>query len=192
MSSTEQPAEVAAYLRQLDVALADVPKSTASEIRLGIAEELASLPPDEARDRIIQLGDPTFIASEAREGAEPSQARSGLSSRVYIIVASLAVAVGGLIVPIVGWVVGYVLVWISPAWRRWEKVVAIVAPAGAGLLIAGYFTIAELQSRAAMVLHSDQPALPIASVVIWNATVVFALANLALGVWLMVRALRRK
>lgn len=94
--------------------------------------------------------------------------------------------------PIVGWVVGYVLVWLSPAWRRWEKVVAIVAPAGAGLLIAGYFAIAELQSRAAMAMPSDQPVLPIASVVIWNATVAFAFANLAIGVWLMVRALRRQ
>src|SRR5690606_29998144 len=62
------------YLAQLDDALRDVPHGIASEIRAGIAEELASLSPDAAEQRIAQLGDPRESAREAMDagGYTPS------------------------------------------------------------------------------------------------------------------------
>lgn len=200
MSRTDQPAAVAAYLRQLDAALAELPPTTAAEIRDGIAEELASLGPEDAEIRMTQLGDPTFIAAEARAELAPDRADHtatatsskppALASRGYIIFASLAVALGA-VIPFLGWLIGYVLVGVSPAWRRWEKVVMILVPLGVTLLTAGWFAVIEVQRRAASVLPSDQPLLPVTPVVLGNAAIALLIANVAVGVWLLIRALRR-
>lgn len=201
MSSTEQPSEVTAYLRRLDGALADVDAVTADEIREGIAEELNSLTPEDVRLRIIQLGDPTFIAAQARadtdrtagsvEGAHIEAPKSGLRSRGYIILASVTVIIGGYIVPVIGWIIGYLLVCISPAWRRWEKVVAIATPVAASLLMAGYFTIVELQDRAATNGAFNEPVLPLPVTATWNMIFALVVANAAVGIWLLIRAIRR-
>lgn len=189
MSRTEQSAEVTAYLRQLDAALVGVPDVTAREIKAGVAEELASLTPDQARERIAQLGDPTFIASEARAEVVTPPAKPALSSRAYIIGASLTLAFGGIIMPIAGWIFGYVLVCLSAAWQRWEKVVAIVVPLGGAVLVSGYFMIAELMPRGDVA--SEQPLNPLTPVGIWNGAVVFVIANIGVGIWLLIRGLRR-
>ena len=59
-------------------------------------EEFAGLDRTAAQERIAQLGDPAFIAAEARSevAADPAPRKSGLQSRGYIITAGLAVAVG--------------------------------------------------------------------------------------------------
>lgn len=129
------------YLARLDRALRDVPHGIAAEIRSGIAEELSSLDPHAAEQRIRQLGDPAVIAREAMDAAGDAPpvpqvivtsaapvAVSTTSTRGFAIVAALALGFGGYLVPFVGWVVGAVLVVMSSMWRRWEKVVAIAAP----------------------------------------------------------------
>ena len=201
MSSTEQPSEVTAYLRQLDGALADVDAVTANEIREGIAEELTSLAPEDARLRITQLGDPAFIAAQARADTDRTASsvershieapKSGLRSRWYIILASVAVIIGGYIVPVIGWILGYILVCISPAWRRWEKIVAIATPMAASLLVAGYFTILELQDRAATNGAYNEPVLPLPVTATWNMLIALVVATAAVGIWLLIRAIRR-
>jgi len=131
------------YLAQLDEALRDVPHGIAAEIRAGIAEELASLSPDAAAQRIAQLGDPREIAREAMDagGYTPSAPVAPVflapampaivpttSTRGFAIIAALGLSFGGFIVPLIGWVIGAVLVAMSAMWRTWEKVVAIVIP----------------------------------------------------------------
>lgn len=204
--NTDRPADVDRYLQRLDAALTDVPSHTADEIRQGIIEELSSLDAEAARERIEQLGDPEFIAAEARSGAPEITRRrkSGLESRPYIIVASLAVAVGIYIVPVFGAVAGFVMVWVSAAWRRWEKMVATLTPLLAGFLTATFFVLTRIPSGdggSSLVPGFGVPAAedfgfpwyawyftPIVAV---NALFVVSIANLAVGIWLLVRALRR-
>lgn len=186
MSSTEQSADVKAFLHKLDAALADVPIATAREVRQGIAEELTNLPPDQVRERIQQLGDPMVIAADVRAEAGRARFGRGRRSRAYIIGASLTVALGGIVLPVVGWIVGYVLVCISPAWRRWEKAIMLITPISITLLVAVFLTITGVGSRV-----GDTILLPVSSVVIWNTLVTLTLTNLAVGLFLLARALRK-
>jgi hypothetical protein len=48
--------------------------------------------------------------------------------------------VGGLIVPLVGWVIGVVLLWLSNAWTVRDKVIGTVFVPG-GLGLAGFITL---------------------------------------------------
>ncbi len=43
------------------------------------------------------------------------------TARWYRILAVLVFALGGAIVPVIGWLVGLVMVWLSPVWTRREK-----------------------------------------------------------------------
>jgi hypothetical protein len=191
VSNTDRSPEVETFLDQLGAALADVPSSAARDVHQGIAEELTSLPPLEAHERIQQLGDPSAIAAQVRAEVGSTRFGAGLRSRAYVISASLAVAVGGLILPLVGWLVGYALVCLSPAWRRWEKAVTLSLPLGVALLVAIYITVSGIGSRTLPSELSGLPMLPISSLAIFNAAFAFMLTNLAVGLWLLIRAFRR-
>lgn len=142
------------YLTRLDVALRDVPHGIAAEIRAGIAEELASLGPDAAEARIVQLGDPAVIAREAMDAGgyvataavfPPAPLRiPATSTRGFGIAAALVLSFGGFLVPFLGWVVGAVMVGLSGMWRTWEKVVAICAP----LVLFGIILLVSLPAYA--------------------------------------------
>jgi len=121
---------VSAYLHDLDAQLVRVPEPVASQVREGIAEELQSLSPAVARQRMEQLGDPAQIANEARrDSAVTEESPSpGPRLRAYIAVTASLIAVGGILVPVLGWVAGIVMLWFSHAWRPLEKIIATVAP----------------------------------------------------------------
>lgn len=206
MTNTDEPIEVTRYLRELDAALANVPVQIASDIRAGVEEELATLDSSAARERIAQLGDPALIAAEARreESDAASPRKSALTSRLYVVLASLAVAVGNFAIPLVGALPGFVLIWVSPAWRRWEKVTATAIPLATGVLTATYFVLTRITSSDAVSANGsdfyapsmDDFGIPwfglfFTPVVTTNAIVAVSNANAAVGVWLLVRALRR-
>lgn len=136
MIKSAQPQIVKDYLDRLQVALVGVPDGVGHEIMAGIAEELTGLDATEAAARIDLLGDPAFIAAEARREAGTAATSEVATSvpaisgdpRWYIVLASLLVAVGGVVVPILGWVAGIVMVWLSKSWYRWEKWVATLLP----------------------------------------------------------------
>jgi hypothetical protein len=60
------------------------------------------------------------------------------------VVALVLLLVGGVVLPLIGWVIGVVLLWISDAWNTREKVIGtFVVPGGLALplgltLFAGY------------------------------------------------------
>lgn len=191
MEHTKTSSEVSAYLRELDAALSSVHPHVADEIRDGIAEELILLSPEEAHERIAQLGDARFIAAEASAGSEvPSTARHRpiVGSRIYAIAAAVIFAVGAFLVPLVGWAFGYVLVGLSPVWRRWEKVVAVAAPLGLTVLVGGFFAAVGYPAAAAA---GGNPVASLLPVVLSNAAIILAISNAIVGVWLLVRALVR-
>ena len=205
MPRTDLPDEVRVYLRRLDEALIGVPDDTAAEIRAGIVEELAGLDRAAAQERIAQLGDPAFIAAEARSevAAGPVPRASGLQSRAYVITASLAVAVGIYVVPVVGAVIGYLMVWFSPAWKRWEKIAATTIPLVAGVVTAAYLVLATTFSTngtgslvggfgaAGGDGTTGGLAILFTPLVTFNVLVVISIVNVAVGIWLLIRALRR-
>ena len=45
-----------------------------------------------------------------------------------MVLAALLVAFGGVVIPVIGWIVGIALVWMSKTWLAWEKWVATLAP----------------------------------------------------------------
>ncbi|MEU4015105.1 hypothetical protein AB0E56_07510 [Microbacterium sp. NPDC028030] len=130
------------YLARLDEAMRGLPHGVASDIRGGIVEELEGLDAAATEMRIAQLGDPVAIAREAQDEvpgavtivtappvAAPSAPRPPTTStRGFAIAAALTLSFGGFVLPVLGWFVGAVLVSLSPLWRTWEKVVAIVIP----------------------------------------------------------------
>ncbi|WP_457101790.1 HAAS signaling domain-containing protein [Microbacterium sp. P5_E9] len=205
MPRTDLPNEAHAYLRRLDEALVGVPDETAAEIRAGIVEEFAGLDRTAAQERIAQLGDPAFIAAEARNevAADPAPRKSALQSRGYIITAGLAVAVGIYVIPLMGAVIGYLMVWFSPAWKRSEKLIAPAIPLMAGVVTAAYLVLATTFSTNGTgsliggfgAAGSDGAtgglALLFTPLVTFNVLFVISIVNAAVGVWLLIRALRR-
>jgi len=130
LNDSPKNSPVSAYLHDLDAQLVRVPEPVASQVREGIAEELHSLSPAVARQRMEQLGDPARIANEARrDSAVIEESLSpGLHLHAYIVVTASLIAVGGILVPVLGWVAGIVMLWLSHAWRPLEKIIATVTP----------------------------------------------------------------
>lgn len=186
----EVPPQVARrYLDELEVALVGVPADVARDILDGIQEELSALDPAAAATRIEELGDPMFIAAAARAESitrPTASASDGLStsasprteSRGYIVFVSLLVAFGGVVVPIAGWVVGLVLMWLSTHWRTWEKWVATAAVPTIALLLG--------------VVWVTVSGLGFAGFVGWHLLILLGVSGtVVVGLWLLWRGLRR-
>lgn len=138
------------YIGRLESALAQLPASVRNEILAGVTEELAGLDDERAASAIRSLGDPEFIAAEAR--AELGGAQTSTAERVdaaasapqptepawLAIVAALLVMLGGVLVPVLGWIAGIALVWRSVAWSTRQKWTATLLPA---LVSVGFVAI---------------------------------------------------
>ncbi len=188
------------YLARLEAAMRDLPHGVAADIRGGIAEELAGLGAEEMAVRIAQLGDPREIAREAQREvpgsgpdivvAAPSPApvtRRGpaTTTRGFALTAALTLSFGGFLVPVLGWIVGVALVTSSSLWKRWEKLLAIVAPfvvTGLSLLIASLFSGGDAAGTGA----ADNPLTP--GLGEWHLLILLGLLLIpASGLWLLWR-----
>jgi hypothetical protein len=132
------------YLKQLDSELADLPplrrKEIVEEISEHIAEARAAFPErDEVdvRNLLDRLGDPAEIAGEARErfGVQPRK------SRALEIATLLLLLVGGVVLPVIGWLIGVVLLWVSDAWDSRDKLIGTLVVPGGLLLPLALLTI---------------------------------------------------
>jgi uncharacterized membrane protein len=187
MDSSPIPQVVRTYLDQLEATLSGVREDVRHDIVAGIAEELRGLSAADAAARIEALGDPAFIAAEARAedaasataepGAaapKPTPAASG-DARWYVVLAALLVAVGGVVVPVIGWIVGIALVWLSRTWHTSEKWAATLT-GFAAVAVAGLIDLVTLA------LH------PGGIVGMRGTLVLGVLTNLIVGIWLLWRA----
>jgi hypothetical protein len=143
--STTPDKLVERYLRHLEVELDDLPRDRrreiVDEIAGHIAEARAGLEHEteaDVRNILEGLGDPADIAEDARERFEvepPGRARPYKPGWIEIG-ALVMLLVGGLIVPIVGWFIGALLLWVSNAWNLRDKVIGtLFVPGGLGLSI---------------------------------------------------------
>ncbi|HEY7283059.1 MAG TPA: hypothetical protein VID47_15840 [Actinomycetota bacterium] len=125
---------VEAYLRRLDAELGDLPKARRSEIVAEIREHVdAALEESPAateadvRNVLERIGEPSEIAAEARArfGIRPPRA-GGLEVWALILI-----PIGGLVVPVIGWIVGVALLWASRVWTTREKWIGtLIVPGG--------------------------------------------------------------
>jgi hypothetical protein len=133
------------YLKHLEVELDDVPsdrrREILDEIAGHIAEARAGLEQEteaDVRNILDGLGDPADIAVEARERFDVSLPPSGSPYKPgWIEVGALVLLlVGGLIIPVVGWFIGVVLLWVSNAWNMRDKIIGtLFVPGGLGLSV---------------------------------------------------------
>jgi len=143
--STTPDKLVERYLKHLEVELDDLPRDRrreiVDEISGHIAEARAGLEHEteaDVRNILEGLGDPADIAEDARERfdvrppAQPQPFKPG-----WMEVAALVfLLIGGLIIPIFGWVIGVVLLWVSNAWNIRDKIIGtLFVPGGLGLPI---------------------------------------------------------
>jgi len=130
------------YLKHLDVELDDLPRARRREIvddisghiaeRAGLQAETEA----DVRNILEGLGDPAEIATDARERFEVSpHPQSARSEPGWVEIGALIMLlVGGLVLPVIGWVIGVVLLWTSNAWNTRDKIIGtIFVPGGLGL-----------------------------------------------------------
>ncbi|WP_166873995.1 hypothetical protein [Salinibacterium sp. ZJ450] len=205
------PQVVRSYVAQLEAALVGVPESVARDIRAGVEEELTGLDAAAAAARIEELGDPAFIAAEARAEAgvadspvpgtatatqtAAADSAAGSDSRGYALVAALLVALGGVVVPVVGWIVGIAMVWMSRTWTLGEKWVATLTGPLSVVVAAGVAATVSLTRDQVGFTDSVEPGDPIMPTLfdVWLSSALLLVAvNVVVGIWLLWRAHRRR
>ncbi len=153
MSDQAADRAVTEYLARLDDLARRLPDAPRAELVGAITEHIGDArarggPLDEAATRTMldRLGDPAEIVAAAaaeQPGTDAETARAasaagahGRGSGTGLEIAAVVLLTAGSLVPLLGWMVGIVLVWCSRRWRLSEKLLAtLVFPGGAGLAV---------------------------------------------------------
>jgi uncharacterized membrane protein len=128
--------EVKSYLKELERDLSPLPrrrrKEVVQEISTHIAESRQELGSDHPiADVLDRVGDPQTIAWEVMQG-EPGTSHASRGLEVAAIIFLLP---GSLLLPVVGWLVGVVLLWASSIWTTKDKLIGTLVVPG-GLLLS--------------------------------------------------------
>lgn len=197
------------YLTQLDEAIGGLPHGLAVELRAGIAEELSGLDYAALTQRIASLGSPSDVARaaalEAPDALTPLQPTITVQApppaaqepvpfgegRGYAVTAAIVLGVGGIVLPVIGWIVGAVLVTNSKLWTAKEKLWAILMPFITVAVVAAVTLITRLApigTQSDGVGASINPLLPSSYDLMWSSTffIGFIIAPLS-GLWLLLR-----
>jgi uncharacterized membrane protein len=132
------------YLARLTVAAMDLSPSVRVELIADVRAHIA-----EARDRepeetdatilniLDRLGDPELLVVEARQ--RPTPVSSKQSSAWPGLYQSGILEIGALVLLPFVWVIGIILLWLSPAWKTRDKVIGSVFSLGGypGIFIIG-------------------------------------------------------
>ena len=125
------------YLKRLRKELAGLPRERRRELEQEISEHIAEAratlsAQDEAEIRTLldRIGEPADIAAEARERLGVQPRKAGWKE----ITALILLPIGGVILPVLGWFIGVVLLWVSDAWNTRDKVIGTFVLPG-GLLV---------------------------------------------------------
>jgi uncharacterized membrane protein len=135
------------YLDDLREDVRDLPRrrqnELVAEIRDHIDSALAGMPTrDDANVRNVleRLGDPADIADEARERLGIPRSKAGLRE----IAAVILLLIGGILIPIIGWIIGLILLWSSPVWTSRDKLIgSLIIPGGLMLPFEFFFFSTE-------------------------------------------------
>jgi uncharacterized membrane protein len=164
--NTESAPTTHAYLEELRRVVADLPPAVAAEIVRGVEEALSGLTDDEAQVRIAELGDPHEIAADVRDESPVNDAEDGdrHDRGWYTWLTAVLILLGGVLFPVVGWIVGVVLLWRSRSWRLRDKLVGTLLPPTGGFaavvaLTTPYFDTTSGISPTVAPIAADAPDL---------------------------------
>ena len=127
-------------MEELDAALSGVPKGERQMIMADVADHITSAiseHPDpvsaaDVDEILAELGSPQAIVDEGVDASLGAPVAAGVerfaSSRGYAALTVLLLAVGGLVVPVAGWMAGVLLLWISSGWPMRAKIVGSIFP----------------------------------------------------------------
>jgi hypothetical protein len=155
MSSTADKL-VEDYLKRLKAETSDPPRAARRELVQEISDHIAEARADvsaaseaEIRNVLDRVGEPAEIAAEARERFDVG----GRRARPLEIAALILLPIGGVVLPVLGWLVGVTLLWISDAWTTRDKVIGtlivpggLLVPLGLGLAASGSGSCVEITS----------------------------------------------
>ena len=154
------------YLKRLNAELRGLPRARrrelAEEISDHIAEARAGLETeDEAKIRTLldRLGEPAEIAVEATERLVARPSTAGWKE----VGALVLLPIGGVILPVLGWFIGIVLLWISDAWSTRDKLVGTLLFPGGLLLPVALGVLASESSGCGTVVTPQLSPQPNAS-----------------------------
>jgi len=159
MSSTADKL-VEDYLKRLNTELRGLRRARRLELVEEISEHIAEARADldsenEAAIRTLldRLGDPEEIAAEARERFGVTPKKAGWKE----VGALIMLPIGGVILPVLGWFIGIVLLWISDAWSTRDKLVGTLLFPGGLLLPLALGVIAEGSSGCSTPVGTECP-----------------------------------
>jgi uncharacterized membrane protein len=152
--STTPDKLVERYLKHLEVELDDLPRDRRREIVDEIAGHIAQARADlgheteaDVRNILEGLGDPADIAVDASERFDvqaPAATTALTKPGAMEIAALILLLAGGLILPVFGWLIGVVLLWVSNAWNVRDKIIGtLFVPGG---LVLPVFLLAFVAS----------------------------------------------
>jgi uncharacterized membrane protein len=150
------------YLGRLETAARTLPSAQRAEllaeikahIEITLSQERHQ---DEATVRTVldRLGTPEDIVREAGAEVEPSPHAAATGRRgvgAFELVAVILLLIGGIVLPVLGWVIGVVLLWASARWTTLDKLIGTLIFPG-GLAVAVWFFF--FWSRGSSVCSAD-------------------------------------
>jgi hypothetical protein len=141
MTNTIQHPLATDYLNQLRDAAKPLSKERREELVSEIEQHLAdSLPPDpteaQVRTTLDRLGDPhQIILAEGPSLASPTKRRGA-----HEWAAIFLLPFGGVVLPVIGWLIGVLMLWTSQAWTLRDKLIGTLLPPG-GYMLAFYLLL---------------------------------------------------
>jgi uncharacterized membrane protein len=212
--STDDDQLVEDYLRELHIAAQGLPADRRDELIEEITAHIAEArqsdgSPLAVRNILDRLGDPGDIVRAAADTPPGSQAWSGASSSAghpagqpatqpgragaLELAAVLFLLLGGIVIPVLGWFIGVVLLWVSPRWTAKDKLLGtLVWPGGLlapALLVVAGAAAGLLATSATICTSSDPVAAPLGSsqgTVAQTATHCTTSGGIGLPPWLVI------
>ena len=151
---------VADYLKRLNGELRGLSRVRRRELVDEISEHIAEARADlesenEAAIRTLldRLGEPEEIAAEATERFGVVPRKAGWKE----VGALIMLPIGGVLLPVLGWFIGIVLLWISDAWSTRDKLVGTLLFPGGLLLPLALGVMAEGSSGCSTPVGTECP-----------------------------------
>lgn len=195
------------YLQRLDGAARDLPAERRAELLDEITqhiEDARTAGADDAaavRNTLDRLGSPGDIADAARqESSSPLAEVPQAGSSHLELAAVLLLTLGSVLLPLLGWLIGAVLLWASARWTTREKLLGtLVLPGGLVPVLYLAFGVglpcvtssfSDAQGRVTVLQDTCSNRFPPPALGAL-ATLVLLLAPLAVAAWLLKRARTR-
>ncbi len=148
MMNATRPRLVDDYLKELDRSLAGLPPARRKEIVADIEEhiddhleELGEAPSEaEIRNLLDRVGEPHELAADARVRFDISPPQPRWTDYAALVLLPL----GGLLIPVLGWLAGVAFLWSSKVWSDRDKLLGTLIVPG-GLALPAVLTLELIQ-----------------------------------------------